>query len=219
MQSLAQKILLCCISSATWRAFHSQPEAGSGLPSAFARVWEERLGILPREWRNAERRSSRTAGGSHRCPPGRLCSPTHWRGWLGCNKHADPPTGAQDEWGSQHPSVLHSSPICPQQTIGSWYPVTEVDKHSHLRGRPMLRMQLSVGNFLVKQEYTLVLFFQSARHRSHNHILVCSRPTQKTNQNKEEAQTLSCIAPVRPKAAFKLSTAILIHFSLLLALI
>ena len=129
------------------------------LPLAFARVWEERLGILPREWRNAERRSSRTAGGSHRCPPGRLCSPTHWRGWLGCNKHADPPIGAQDEWGSQHPSVLHSSPICPQQTIGSWYPVTEVDKHSHLRGRPMLRMQLSVGNFLVKRSTHWSCFF------------------------------------------------------------
>lgn len=36
---------------------------------------------------------------------------TGWLGWLSCNKHTDPPIGAQDEWGGQPLSVLHSSLI------------------------------------------------------------------------------------------------------------
>lgn len=137
VQSLAQKILPCLVSCYV----ESIPLTARGWvrPSlGLCRVWEERLGILPREWRNAERRSSRTVGGSQHCPPGRLCSPTRWRGWLGCNKHPDPPNGAQEEWGTQHPSGLHPSLIWSATTTGSWYPVTEVGPHSHSGGRSVL---------------------------------------------------------------------------------
>lgn len=63
-----QKILACSISLVILTTFNSEPEAGSGLPTAFARVWEG-SGTMPEKRRNVEGGAAGQCSYHHNLPP------------------------------------------------------------------------------------------------------------------------------------------------------